>query len=448
MIVVRDAVALAIETLSWIEYEGLSERAAFSKAAKQLQVTESDQLRTAQQLVLETVRRLNFIDRLIRESVVNQSDLDSLQHGMTSILRLFCYWTKFRGASDRDVFRILHAARSVLGWKGLHPIENVFGRILASDPGDVTAKLSSDEALALNLFHPVWFVSACTSLLGRSAALNLMRRSLDRPPSYIRLNTLRGSEETCLRETEKTGIELKPVEHLPLTYRVLSYKRPIVRTEPYRQGRIAIQDKGSILVSVIASPQPGDLVLDVCAAPGAKTTHLAQLMQNNGTIYSVDTSSVRMSFWKREVSRLGVGIAHPLLADATKPIPANVEADLVLLDPPCSNTGTFWKSPRTKWTATPERTHQLAKMQGAMLDNVSRLVREGGTIVYSTCSVLAEENEQIVNHFLGVNPDFRAVESSPRIGLPGLYGLQMSQRMYPHVHDCNGHFLSVIKRIG
>jgi 16S rRNA (cytosine967-C5)-methyltransferase len=83
-----------------------------------------------------------------------------------------------------------------------------------------------------------------------------------------------------------------------------------------------------------------------------------------------------------------------------------------------------------------------------MLENVSRFVREGGTLVYSTCSILAEENEQVVNSFLAANPDFEAVDQTPRIGLPGLYGSEMSQRLYPHIHDCNGHFLSKMKRTG
>jgi len=444
----RNAVALAIEALSWMEHEGLGERAAFARASKQLRVTESDQLRTAQLLVLETTRRRNFIDYLIQSTADGHLDLESLQHGITSFLRLFCYWAKFHGASGDDLTRMLRAARSVLGWKTLHPIEYLFGRILALDLPEATAKLPGDENLALSLFHPAWFVRSCTPLLGRSEALKLMRRNLERPTSYIRLNTLRGSEEACLREIERSEIDVKPVEHLPLTFRVLSSRRPIVQTEAYKRGRMAIQDKASILASVIAGPAPGDSVLDVCAAPGAKTSHLAQLMQNKGTIYSVDRSSDRMSFWRREVSRLGVDIAHPLLADARKPLPIAMEADVVVLDPPCSNTGTFWKSPATKWVMTPERVRWLAAIQRVMLENAARFVREGGTLVYGTCSILTEENERVVNPFFQVNPDFKAVDSSPRIGLPGLYGSEAVQRLYPHTHDCNGHFLVKMRRVG
>jgi len=155
-----------------------------------------------------------------------------------------------------------------------------------------------------------------------------------------------------------------------------------------------------------------------------------------------------MNFWKREIKRLGVKIAHPLLADASKSFPTNVQADVVLVDPPCSNTGTFWKAPAEKWTVTPERVHSLARIQRTILENASRFVREGGTLVYSTCSILVEENEHVVNGFLTANPDFKAVNSSQRIGLPGLYGLELGQRLYPHIHDCNGHFLSKMKRTG
>jgi 16S rRNA (cytosine967-C5)-methyltransferase len=446
MRIVQDAVALAIEALSWMELEGLSERTAFARASKQLGITRTDQLRTAQLLILETTRRRNLIDYLIQKAIGGQSDLDSIQHGIASFLRLFCYWTKFHRADDRDVTRILHAARSTLGWRVLQPMEIVLGRILALDIVDEMKELPHDEAVALSMFHPAWFVSVSTFLLGRPAAFKLMQRNAQQASSYIRINTLLGNEEACRREIEEAGIEVEPVQNLPLAFKVLSSKRPIVQTKPYRRGGIVIQDKASILASVLASPRPGDSVLDVCAAPGAKTAHLAQLMENKGAIYSIDKSSARMSFWRREVSRLGVRSAHPLLADASKPLPTNMQFNVVLLDPPCSNTGTFWKSPAEKWSATPERVHALARIQRAMLENASRFVREGGTLVYSTCSILADENERVVNSFLAANPDFRAVDSSPKIGLPGLYGSEMSQRLYPHIHDCNGHFLSKMKR--
>jgi 16S rRNA (cytosine967-C5)-methyltransferase len=442
----QDAIALAIESLSWMEHEGLSERTAFARTSKQLRITKTDQMRKAQLLILEMTRRRNLIDYIIMRATGGQLDLASLQHGIASVLRLFCYWTRLHGADDHDMVRFLRAARSALGWKILQPLEPVFGRILAIEISEEMRKLPCDQAVALNLFHPAWFVSASTSLLGRPAALKLMQRNAYRASSYIRINTLHGNEEACLREIDEVGAELEPVQGLSLTFKVLSFKRPIMQTDAYKRGRVAIQDKASILAGATAAPKPGDSVLDVCAAPGAKTAHLAELMENRGTIYSIDKSSVRMSFWKREANRLGVKIAHPLLVDASRSLPLDTQVDVVLLDPPCSNTGTFWKSPAEKWTTTPERVRVLARAQRAMLENASRSVREGGTLVYSTCSILAEENEHVIDSFLRANPSFRAVDSSPRIGLPGFYGLETSQRLYPHIHDCNGHFISKMKR--
>ncbi len=431
-----------------MEHEHLSERTAFARTSRQLGVADPSRLRIAQMLVLETTRRRNLIDHLISDAAGGQLDLNSLQHGPASFLRVFCYWAKLHRASDRDVVRMVHAARSVLGWRDLHRTELILGRILALDLRETAAGLPPGEAPALSLCHPAWFVSACELMLGRRGALRLMRRNLEEASSYIRINTLRASEDACLHALSKAGIEVRPVEDLPLAFKILSSRRAIVRTEPYRKGMVAIQDKASILAGAVACPEQGDLVVDVCAAPGAKTTHLAQLMKNRGSIYAIDSSVSRMSFWSKEISRLGVEIAQPLLGDATKPLPVRVEADVVVLDPPCSNTGTFWKSPAAKWMVDPARVSQLANIQLAMLENVSRLVREGGTLVYSTCSVLAEENEQVVDRFIRANPDFRVADPHPRIGSPGLYGSNKSQRLYPHTHDCNGHFLSRIIRVG
>jgi 16S rRNA (cytosine967-C5)-methyltransferase len=446
MRIVRDAVALAIESLSWMEHEGLSERTAFARTSKQLGVTRSRQLRIAQLLILETSRRRNLIDYLIMRASDGKLDFASTPHGIASLLRLFCYWTRFHGANNDETVRLLQDARSALGWRTLQPIEPIFGRILALEIAEEMSKLPYDQAAALSLFHPAWFVSASTSLLGRPAALKLMQRNSYRAPSYIRINTLLADEAACLRDIEETGTELEPVKSLPLTFKVLSLRRPLTQSDTYRRGRIVIQDKASVLAGVVAAPSPGDSVLDVCAAPGAKTAHLAELMENRGTIYSIDKSSSRMSFWRREAARLGVKIAHPLLADAGEPLPLSTQVDVVLLDPPCSNTGTFWKSPAEKWTTTPEQIRALSHVQRRMLENAARFVRNGGTLVYSTCSIFAEENEHVTNSFLAANPTFKAVDSSPRIGLPGLYGSYMSQRLYPHTHDCNGYFVSKMTR--
>ena len=140
---------------------------------------------------------------------------------------------------------------------------------------------------------------------------------------------------------------------LRYTYKVLDTTKGLVDTSPYREGKIIFQDKASVLVGEVASPKPTDLVLDICAAPGVKTSHLAQLMDNKGRIISVDYNERRPSSWRTLINTMGVSNTEPVLADATKAseIPDEM-ADLVVLDPPCTGTGTFNEYPSGKWRLT------------------------------------------------------------------------------------------------
>jgi 16S rRNA (cytosine967-C5)-methyltransferase len=169
---------------------------------------------------------------------------------------------------------------------------------------------------------------------------------------------------------------------------------------------------------------------------------MAQFMQNKGTIYSIDYSMRRMNVWKREVKRMGVEIAVPMVADARHPLPLRLKADLVVLDPPCTSTGAFAKMPSAKWRLTKRSVSNMAEIQWSMLNNCAEYVKDGGALVYSACSVTLEENEMQIEKFLKWHPDFALAETSPRIGLPGLRGQSRSQRLYPHIHECNGFFIA------
>jgi 16S rRNA (cytosine967-C5)-methyltransferase len=131
-----------------------------------------------------------------------------------------------------------------------------------------------------------------------------------------------------------------------------------------------------------------------------------------------------------------------MIVDAQKPLPIKVEADLVLLDPPCTSTGAFGRTPSAKWRLTKQSVFNMAKVQWNMLNNCAEKVKTGGYLVYSTCSISLEENEMLIEKFLKWNLDFTPVDTVPRIGLPGLRGQSQSQRLYPHLHSCNGFFVA------
>jgi 16S rRNA (cytosine967-C5)-methyltransferase len=188
-------------------------------------------------------------------------------------------------------------------------------------------------------------------------------------------------------------------------------------------------------------------VLEVCAAPGIKTGHLAEMMGGEGRIISMDFSESRLESWKGEMARLGVENATPVLGDAKRrgAFP-DVEADLVLVDPPCTGTGTFGRAPTGKWRITRRSIGKMAWIQRRILEKCADHVAESGAIVYSTCSVTVEENERVVDGFLVDHHEFKLVDTPPRLGLPGLRGQDGAQRLYPHLHGCNGFYLARLER--
>jgi len=170
-------------------------------------------------------------------------------------------------------------------------------------------------------------------------------------------------------------------------------------------------------------------------------------MKNQGAIYSLDYSKRRMRVWKREVERMGVKIASPIITDIYNPLPIqNVMADLVVLDPPCTSTGTFSRTPSAKWRLSKRSIDHMSAVQWKMLNTCAEYVKEGGSLVYSTCSITVEENEILIERFLKWNPEFALVETKPRIGLPGLRGQARSQRLYSQVHKCNGFFIARLEK--
>jgi 16S rRNA (cytosine967-C5)-methyltransferase len=289
-------------------------------------------------------------------------------------------------------------------------------------------------------------VKYCFDLFGQAEATAFLEGNLKPPETCIRLSTLRLTETEILAKLEAEGVIVEKTAPLRYTYRVLKTARPLNRIDSYRLGYFYIQDKASCFAAEAADPKLGDTVIDICAAPGAKTTYLAQLMQNQGAIYSVDYSKRRMQVWRQEVGRMWVNIAQPVIADARISLPFTVDADVMILDPPCTSTGVFAKLPAAKWRLSQKSIQKMTDIQWMMINNCAGKVKSGGTLMYSTCSITVEENEMIIQRFLDRYPEFSLAEISPKMGLPGLQGLELCQRLYPHIHHSNGFFIAKLRK--
>ena len=446
----RDAWALAIETLSWMDMRKLSERLAFTRTVKQLGIHDSDALRLALMLVLETVKRRNLIDKFI-STILKPSSLEEFDLGVQAFLRLYVYQTRLANSRTETVNfeeaeNIAKLARSILGWKTLQEVEPFLGLLLTQKISTVLDNASDEERIGLLTFHPTWFVKYCFRIFGRTETITMFEADKRALPTYIRLNTLKTDENTIMQKLAEEGVKTEKTEQLKFAHKVIQTKTPLTKTESHKQGLFYIQDKASCFAAEAADPKPKTTVLDVCAAPGAKTTYLAQLMQNQGTIISLDYSRRRMSVWKDETRHMDTANAEPIIANACKPLPFQTEADLVILDPPCTSTGTFARLPSSKWRITPRSIDRMAAIQWQMLNNCTNHVKQDGTLIYSTCSITVEENEIQIERFLKHHSDFQLVPITPKIGVSGMRGLDICQRLYSHLHECNGFFIAKLQR--
>ncbi|MCW3995338.1 MAG: RsmB/NOP family class I SAM-dependent RNA methyltransferase [Candidatus Bathyarchaeota archaeon] len=427
----------------------MNERSALMRTVKQLDVSNFSAIRYAYRLVVETSRRRNLLDKLIND-VVAPKKISEYNLGIQAFLRLYVYqtrvtrnWSKF---NLKEAQNIASLGRAILGWQTMREIEPFLGFLLTRQLASIMDSAGDAERVGLKTFHPTWFVEYCFKLFGHDEAVAFLEGSILPPPTYIRINTLVASEETILQKLDDSEVKLQKEPALKHTYRVLGLKEPLNELPSYREGLFYIQDKASCFATQAANPQPGMRVFDVCAAPGAKTTYLAQLMQNQGEIYSVDFSAKRMRTWRREIARMGAKIAQPVIADVRVSVPFSGEADLVVLDPPCTSTGVFAKQPSAKWRLSPKSVENMAQIQLQMINNCAEKIAKGGVLTYSTCSITEEENEGVVEHFLIDHPDFTLTDIEPKIGLPGLRGLTQCQRLYPHIHQCNGFFIAKLRK--
>jgi 16S rRNA (cytosine967-C5)-methyltransferase len=250
---------------------------------------------------------------------------------------------------------------------------------------------------------PFWLAERWWQELGEDHARSLMRQANVPAESSLRVNTLRAAREEV---AARLGVATHPAPRLPEGL-VLDGPFDAHSSELFEQGTVAPQSRGSMLVARVVAPEAGERVLDLCAAPGGKTTHLAALMADAGEIVAVERHPGRAAALERTCRRAGVSSVRVEVADAAA---RRRESgfDRVLLDPPCSGLGTLQSRPDLRWRASPESISELASLQGQMLAAAGAATAAGGTVVYSVCTISSLESEQVVDRFLREHPEFAA----------------------------------------
>jgi 16S rRNA (cytosine967-C5)-methyltransferase len=302
-----------------------------------------------------------------------------------------------------------------------------------------------DRRISIACSHPEWIVKRWVERYGEEEAEALCKANQEVPPKVVRVNTLKATREKLIEELAAQGYEANTGRYSPFAVEVKG-GAPLDAFDP----GYYIQDEASQLVSLLVSPSPGSSVLDACSAPGGKTTHMAQLMENRGSIMALDKHASRLEAVKRSAARLKVKIIKTLEADAALPLPFAKESfDYILVDAPCSGLGVVRRSPDIKYRRSAEDIKRLALTQGVLLDNLARYLKKGAVLVYSTCTFEPEETDEAVKGFLGRNTGF-ALEDAASV-LPGSCAGLVDEkgffRSFPHRHGVDGFFGARMRKI-
>jgi 16S rRNA (cytosine967-C5)-methyltransferase len=297
------------------------------------------------------------------------------------------------------------------------------------------------EKLSRATSHPVWLLARWIDAFGFDHVAEFANANNDTPPMAFRF-TARADRQEVMGELPSAGAELAASKISPEAWRVKG-ATAVIR-QLVDRGTIYLQDEASQLLAHMLYAQPGDRVLDVAAAPGSKATHIATLAADANVIAG-DIHLHRATTMRRLAEKQGVNM-QAILHDAATALPFHSESfDRVLLDSPCSGTGTLRRNPEIRYRLTFQDIVELSQQQRSMLAKTARVLRRGGRLIYSTCSVEVEENEQVVDHFVAEHPEFVKVDPSTARELVTPAGYV---RTWPHRDGCDGFFIACFERRG
>ncbi len=439
---------LVADILTVIEERELSSKNALERIFNKVTGRDKEKARgIAHAYVFEIEKWRSKID-FIANSVLKGSEIGDLDSYLANLIRIGIFEMKFKGtpaaiATD-SVVRVvkekydLPRARFVnalLREAENFELEEALKRLKEKD------KL---EYLSVKFSHPKWYVKYAVDLLGYEGAVRLLLSNNRSQRYYLRVNPLKTDVDSLRDYLEEHGVRTArtPVDDV---LKVLNYRIPPTRLEWYKEGRFVIQDLASAYVAHVLNPDTGERILDLAAAPGSKTFHVAHLMENTGEIIAVDYSPERLSRMEEKMKILGVTNVKLIHADGMK-FRDKEKFDRIILDAPCSSSGTYRQFPEVKWRFNEKKIQKVIQVQRAMLRNAYENLREDGEMTYSTCSIRIDENERNIKYALD-RVGFELVDYPFSWGEKGFLEIgDKVFRAWTHLHDCNSFFIAKMRK--
>ena len=289
-------------------------------------------------------------------------------------------------------------------------------------------KISSDEIDRLSYLEslPLWLVNEIINWVGIKEAKNIVKAFNKKPSIDLRINSLKTDLNKFLKLLIECNINATAISQLSNGVALNSNPRSIKKLPGYSDGMWVVQDRSSQWVAPLLNPIKGEKILDACSAPGSKTTHLAELVNDDAEILAVDRSEKRLKILQSNLERLNIKSVKTLKADATSLIDIKPNLisyfDKILIDAPCSGIGTFARNPDSRWSLSKDKINQLVLLQERLLENIFPLLKKNGTLVYSTCTICPEENDLLIKRFLSKNKEIKLDSERqilPRFDEPG-----------------------------
>ena len=345
--------------------------------------------------------------------------------------------------------RLVLAALTRLSGVSQRQLEGAVGEKELKWVAELKSRQTGDLSPAEQADMPDWLTERLLAQMTPPELLALAQGLNQAAPLDLRVNPLKAGREAVLARFSGEGIAAEAGRLSPLCIRLKA--KPALQKHPlYVDGSIEVQDEGSQLLGYLLAPRRGEMAADFCAGAGGKTLLLGALMRSTGRLYAFDVSDRRLARLKARVARSGLSNVHPVTIANENDIRIKRLAgklDRVLVDAPCSGLGTLRRNPDLKWRQTPEGVAELARKQHDILKGASRLVKQGGRLVYATCSILPEENEAIVAGFLAAHPDFKQVSAQEILAQQGIaLACGEALRLAPHTHGTDGFFAAVLER--
>jgi 16S rRNA (cytosine967-C5)-methyltransferase len=320
----------------------------------------------------------------------------------------------------------------------------------------VEKKFSSDaaEQLAIEFSFPEWIVREWIKQFGTEETARLCSAMNTPAPLTLRVNSLKTTVEDCQQALEKEGVKTERTQFSPFGLQVAK-RMNIFQLQSFRDGLFEVQDEGSQLLPLLVDPKPSSKVIDACAGGGGKSLELAALMKNRGEIFALDINTFRLDGLRKRVRRSGVDTIR-IRPVAAGDIPSELLgfADNVLIDAPCSGLGTIRRNPGLKWSVTEQTVAELHAKQLSILSLYAQCVKPNGRLVYATCTMMSAENENVIDTFLQLHPEFTLVPPAVVLERYNLvenpFGTSLVtgkfMKLFPHLHGTDGFFAAVLQR--